>query len=262
MKLDLSILVVTYRNARMVAAFHQSLCHSLSAHDNWELLYRDHTPDSSVLDVLRRSPYPPQHLTQDSDNPGFAHGVNYLLKQARNHRIVLLNPDVSGFSHAFWKALLAAHTDNQALFIRLRDDFGQTQDCVGRQLSLKRALTPGPDYATMNEPVRVDNGIMAFMLTDRPTFERVGQLDEDYPLYAEDMDWCFRARQKDVALIYEPRLELTHAGSASADTRMSKREQRLAKYRAERIFIDKHFRGIQRWTLQLANRIKYLWAAR
>lgn len=262
MNLDLSILVVTYRNAGMVAEFHELLCRSLAGHGNWQLLYRDHSPDSAVVDALRGSPSPPDHLSRDASNPGFAAGVNFLLSLADRAHILLLNPDVSGFSSDFWPALLARHAASQALFIRLCDPSGQPQDCVGRRLSFRRALTRRPHYGSMTEPVPVDNGIMAFMLSDRSTFERVGALDEDYPLYAEDMDWCYRARQKGVSLIYDPRLTLTHAGGASAGTTMSARQQRLAKYRSERIFIHKHFRGIYRWAMLLANYLKAVRAVR
>lgn len=262
MNLDLSILVVTYRNAEMVAAFHRSLHDSLCEHVGWELLYRDHTPDDSVICALNQPGRSPRHLSHDATNPGFAHGVNRLLSQAAHRHILLLNPDVSGFSPAFWPELLARHAARQALFIRLLDPAGGAQDCVGQQLSLRRAITPRPNYGSMTEPVEVDNGIMAFMLSDRATFDRVGPLDEDYPLYAEDMDWCFRARKAGVALIYDPRLSLTHAGGASAGTTMNPRQQQLAKYRSERIFIRKHFRGAHRWLLLLANRLKPLRAAR
>ncbi len=258
MNLDLSILVVTYRNADMVAAFHESLLDSLSGHENYELLYRDHTPDSSVIDVLERAAARPQHSSRDADNPGFSAGVNHLLRVARHRHILLLNPDVSGFTFELWPSLLTKYPVGQVMFIRLLDASGRVQDCVGRELSLRRAITPRLDHDSITEPTEVDNGIMAFMLTDRPTFNRVGPLDEDYPLYGEDMDWCFRARAKGIALIYDPRLMLTHAGGASADTTMTPRQQKLAKYRSERIFIHKHFVGLRRWTLLLLNRVKLL----
>lgn len=258
MNLDLSILVVTYRNANMVAAFHESLLDSLSGHEQYELLYRDHTPDSSVMDALKQASARPQHYSRDAANPGFSAGVNHLLPAARHRHILLLNPDVSGFTAEFWPSLLEKYSAGQVMFIRLCDAAGRAQDCVGRALSLRRAITPRLDHEAITRPVEVDNGIMAFMLTDRSTFNRVGPLDEDYPLYGEDMDWCFRARAKGVPLIYDPQLILTHAGGASADTAMTPRQQTLAKYRSERIFIRKHFTGPHRWALLLLNRVKLL----
>lgn len=55
-------------------------------------------------------------------------------------------------------------------------------------------------------------GIMAFMLTSKKVLAHVGLLDCDYPLYAEDMDWCYRAKRLGYSIIYNPSLVLTHTG--------------------------------------------------
>src|SRR5690625_2234834 len=97
---------------------------------------------------------------------------------------------------------------------------------------------------------------MAFMLTHRQSLERVGPLDESYWLYAEDLDWCWRARQKGSRLVYDPRLSLVDSGGRRADTRAGRRAQKMAKYRTGGLFIARDYRGRHRWIMGRVNRSK------
>lgn len=251
MKLDLSILVVTFNGPAMVATFHEELTGSLAGHSNWEVLYQDNSPDTSVRDVLVSAGQPEEAVLHDATNPGFAAGVNRLIERSKYSWILLLNPDVQDFTATFWEQLMSRSDQNEARFIRLLDSDGRMQDCVGRVASLRRAFTPRPDYSHWSEPGEIETGIMAFMLVHRQVLDRVGPLDERYFLYAEDMDWCYRARRCGVQLIFDPGLSLTHLGAQSADTTASRARQRQAKYDAERLFVDKFYSGIHGWAMRL-----------
>jgi hypothetical protein len=50
----------------------------------------------------------------------------------------------------------------------------------------------------------------------REVFERIGLLDEGYYLYAEDVDFCLRARAAGYACRYVPQARLTHFVSSSS----------------------------------------------
>ncbi len=258
MKLDLSILVVTFNGPAMVSHFHEQLIESLGGHSNWELLYHDNTPDTSVQEALAAAGQPAGDIMTDPANPGFAAGVNRLFKRSRFPWILLLNPDVQGFSSGFWGRLMTRADPSQVKFIRLLDRDGRMQDCVGRVTSLRRAISPRPDYARWTQPGKIETGIMAFMLVHRQVLDQVGPLDERYFLYAEDMDWCYRAGDLGVPLIFDPELSLTHVGAQSADTIASRECQLQAKYDAERLFVDKFYTGFHRWLMRLLTRLKKL----
>jgi GT2 family glycosyltransferase len=255
-KLDLSILVVTFNGPAMVSQFHEQLTDSLSSHSDWEVLYHDNTPDTSVLKALAAAGQPTPGVVHDASNPGFAAGVNRLIKRSRFPWVLLLNPDVQGFTPEFWSGLMTRSDPNQVTFIRLLDRDGLMQDCVGRVVSLGRALWPRPDYARWTQPGEIETGIMAFMLVHRTVLDRVGPLDERYFLYAEDMDWCYRAGKLGVRRIFDPRLSLTHLGAQSADTTASRARQLQAKYDAESLFVDKFYTGIHGWLMGLLTRFK------
>lgn len=260
MNLNLSICVVTYNSDAYIARFHRELAASLAGHDDWEILYCDNSPDGGTAVVLRGIAGERVSVLEDHQNPGFSRANNRLIEQSRFANIALVNPDVFGFTTHFWPELLARTPAGSVRFIKLLNEDGSYQDCVGEVSSLARAFSGSPDYASLTQPTAVGMGIMAFMVTSRETLDRVGPLDESFPLYCEDMDWCYRARRLGIPLIYDPALTLTHVGAASAATRWDARTVRLKKYAAERIFIRKNYHGLYAVAMLLVNRLK-LWRA-
>jgi GT2 family glycosyltransferase len=236
--LRLSICVVLYGAADVSRRFARLLAASLEDYREWEIIFYDNSPTDELTDLCCYGLY-----THDPANRGFSFGNNQAILAARYENIALVNPDVFGFSPSFWERVqedMIGHDDVR--FVRLINADGSFQDCVGEVTSLSRVWRARPDYAAMRGVHPIGMGIMAFMLTSRDVIARVGLLDCDYALYAEDMDWCHR--------------ELTHLGGASASNRWSRRQALRKKYRAERTFIDKHRRGIGWIALRCLNWVK------
>jgi GT2 family glycosyltransferase len=77
-------------------------------------------------------------------------------------------------------------------------------------------------------------------------WERVGALDERYFIYAEDVDWCLRARAAGYRLLFVPTARLWHEVSASSGTLSPwKIYQRT---RANLTLFATHARGLARLT--------------
>lgn len=255
--LRLSICVVLYESVDVTRRFHMELMESLRDFDSVELLYYDNSASDALAQWFGAQALPGfvsyQH---DSRNLGFSFANNQLILRARHERILLLNPDVFGLNGGLWRRIAAMQTAETARFVRLLNADGSFQDCIGDVASLRRASARRPDYAALHEETEVGMGIMAFMLCDKDVFASVGLLDCDYPLYAEDMDWCYRARQRGVRVLYDPMIELTHLGGASANGRWAAAQSLRRKYMAERIFIDKHYRGLYWLSMRLLNASK------
>jgi GT2 family glycosyltransferase len=262
--LNLSICVVLFESVAVTQRFHRELLASLAGFSDWEVLLYDNSPGHALATHFNTETpaQPQQRYWHDPRNLGFSFANNQLILRARHERVLLLNPDVFGLDAAFWSRIAALQLDNEARFIRLLNADGSFQDCVGEPASLARAFKPRPDYAALRQPTVVGMGIMAFMLTDKQVLAKVGLLDTGYPLYAEDMDWCWRATQAGCRVVYDPTLQLTHLGGASAADRWSQAASRKRKYLAERIFIGKHLRGVNGLAMQLLNRLKVLLKAR
>lgn len=255
MRLDLSICVVLYQSEDVFRQFHAGLVLSLQSFEGWEILYWDHSPHDTMRPVEAGGDARVRYF-HDPRNLGFSHGNNQLILKSMFDRVLLLNPDVFGFSPDFWRHLPAA-CEETVTFAQLLNKDGSLQDCHGHVTGLRRALSMLPQRRHREgEAFEVGMGIMAFMLTHKAVFAKVGLLDTDYPLYAEDMDWCHRAHRHGILVQVDPSMVLTHWGGQSASSRWKQAEILRRKYLAEGLFIDKHFRGLHWALLRSLNALK------
>lgn len=257
--LRISICVVLYRAEEETTLFHQKLIDSLREFSDFEINYYDNSP----TDILRHSLCKRQldckvSYIHDKRNLGFSYGNNRLILDSNYEKILLLNPDVYGFCTDVWSFISNYPIGDNVIFAKLLNSDGSFQDCIGEIVSIRRALLIHRDYSTVESRINIGMGIMAFMLTEKKVYANVGLLDTDYSLYAEDMDWCYRASKKGYSIIYEPQIVLTHSGGSSAKSLWSIGDILRKKYEAERLFINKHTQGFNWITLRALNVIKIL----
>ncbi|MNI21706.1 N-acetylglucosaminyl-diphospho-decaprenol L-rhamnosyltransferase [compost metagenome] len=94
-------------------------------------------------------------------------------------------------------------------------------------------LDPDQDYP-------VDCLVGAFMLIRREVMEQVGMLDEDFFMYGEDIDWCYRIKQAGWEIYYYPRTSIIHYKGASSRKKPFKIIYEF--HRAMILFHRKHYR--------------------
>jgi GT2 family glycosyltransferase len=260
--LRLSICVVLYESVETTKRFHQELIASLTELTAYEILYFDNSQSDELQSWFASLTNDNVSYERDRRNLGFSYGNNCLILQAQYERILLLNPDVFGMTQNFWERVVTTKTEGTARFARLLNADGSFQDCVGEPATLGRLFRARLNYAALTEPTEVGVGIFAFVLLDKQVIAKVGLMDCGYPLYSEDMDWCYRAKKVGVRILYDPRIELTHIGGASSQSRWNRVESMRRKYLAERIFIDKHFRGAAWVCMRSLNQLKLIFKAR
>jgi GT2 family glycosyltransferase len=84
------------------------------------------------------------------------------------------------------------------------------------------------------------------LIAPRAVWEKIGLLDERYFIYAEDADWCLRAREAGYRLLFVPTARLWHKVSAASGNQSPwKIYQRL---RANWMMFASHARGLGRVT--------------
>jgi GT2 family glycosyltransferase len=77
----------------------------------------------------------------------------------------------------------------------------------------------------------------AFFLTRREILSEVGGWDEDYFMYMEEVDLCFRIKKSGWKIAYVSDYAITHLGGASGSTTLSV----LSEYKGIKMFYKKHF---------------------
>jgi GT2 family glycosyltransferase len=98
-------------------------------------------------------------------------------------------------------------------------------------------------------PQNVDYVEGACMLVRLEAFKEVGGLDEDYFMYAEEVDWCYTMREKGWQVWYQPAAKVIHLGGGSSQHRHTQREADLYQSRVR--FFRKHYGDTAAWLLKL-----------
>lgn len=167
-------------------------------------------------------------------NEGFAANVNRGLRAADPQRdVVVLNSDTE--ARPGWLACLqyaACQEENVAIVgARLlypdgRIQFAGTVRNLGAPewFDHRHRFKPedhGP--AGLAGPVLAVTG--ACMYVRREAIEKIGLLDERYPMAYEDVDWCLRAWQAGMCVWYFPAARLYHHESVTRGTEVGERER-------------------------------------
>jgi GT2 family glycosyltransferase len=75
----------------------------------------------------------------------------------------------------------------------------------------------------------------ACMLLRRQAIDEVGECDEDYFLFSEETDWCFRFREAGWDVVFFPGAECVHVRGASHSGRLYREN-----LRGHLLFLSKH----------------------
>jgi GT2 family glycosyltransferase len=239
---DLAVVIVSWNVCELLRACLGSLQQDLDRSSIQADVYVvdnasvDGTPEMVSVD------FPQVRLTACRENLGFAAGNNMGLRQILEEdagacRFVwLLNPDtevLAGAARAL-VACLEGRQDAGVAGAKLLNSDGSLQHSAFRypgliQLAVELFNVPDRVYDTrlngryaptlygQAEPFRVDHPLGAAMMVRREAVTQVGLLDEDYHMYCEEIDWCWRMRRAGWRAYCAPDAVITHhAGQSSA----------------------------------------------
>jgi GT2 family glycosyltransferase len=177
-------------------------------------------------------------VIRNEDNRGFGAAANQGAERARGEWLCFLNPDCL-VRPGWLDPLIGAIEEDPlagAAIPRFLAPDGTVQEAGSAvdQQGWTHAFGLGADPAELEHRFRryVDFGSAACLVMRRQTFLETGGFDAAYfPAYCEDVDLCFRLRERGLRTVYEPRSEVTHAGAASTDhirrARLIERNRRL-----------------------------------
>ena len=106
-------------------------------------------------------------------------------------------------------------------------------------------------WSNMENPHEIDLCISHFMMVKREVFAKVGWWDEDFFVYGEDVDFCWRVKQAGFKIFYLPQFECLHYKGVSVGIRkesadvskvdsVTKARVKKETTRAMRLFYQKH----------------------
>lgn len=207
--------------------------------------------------------FPKLNFIENKENLGFGKANNIALKKIKTEYILLLNPDSE----------VPSGTLNYMLkFIKENPEVGAATCKVEKEdgsldLASHRGFpTPWASFLyfvlgdnslyhltnrDMEKPHEVDAIAGAFFLTRKEVLDKVGLFDEDYWLYAEDLDLCYRIKKAGFKVMYIPEIKIIHhkgvtsgikkhSQSISSATETSKKRALDSFYETMKIFYKKH----------------------
>ncbi len=196
-------------------------------------------------------------LIANGENLGFIRTCNKAAAVARGEILVFLNNDVQvrpGWLSALIEALDEEPQAGAAAPKMLFPD-GRLQEAGGRigldGRSEMIGLFDDPSLARYNVRREVDYASGACLAVRRADFMALKGFDEHFvPAYCEDADLCFRLRERGLRIIYEPRSEIVHHLSITANSIDQDYKIRLATRNQQRF--------VERWSQQLEdlNRVR------
>ncbi len=266
---EISIVIVSYNVKPFLEQALNSILKALEGISSEIFVVDNGSGDGSALLVKER--FPQVKLIENKENLGFARANNQALKIAKGKNLCLINPDTLVQEDTFKVCLdyLNTHSDVGMVGCKILNPDGTLQ------LSCRRSF-PTPwvaftkvtglshlfprskffskynlTYLDPDKEAEVDAVSGSFMMAKRKVIEEVGFLDEIFFLYGEDLDWCYRIKQKGWKIIYLPQTQIIHYKGQSA--REAPFDVLKVFYQAMYLFIKKHFKKgwsfLPRWFL-------------
>jgi GT2 family glycosyltransferase len=226
--LQISAVIVNYNAAGFILLTLESLRRALQDINSEIIVVDNASGDGSPAGVQRF--FPQVRLIQNSRNLGFAAAGNIGLQQGRGEFIVLLNPDavLAEDTVAILLDFMNRTPQAGAVGCRILDAGGRYSPdarhsvpspltALWKQLGLQR-LFPGSrvfgrynlTYLPADEIYPLDAISGSFMFLRRAALEQVGWLDEDYFMYCEDIDFCYRLNRGGWPVYYNPATTIIH----------------------------------------------------
>ncbi|MCM3338831.1 glycosyltransferase family 2 protein [Paenibacillus sp. MER TA 81-3] len=255
---DISIIIVNYNTKQLTLNCLKSVFRSVTDYHFDVILIDNASRDDSVQVIGEQ--YPQVKLIANEHNLGFSKANNQGMRVAQGRYVLLLNSDT------------VIQPDTLDIMIRFMDEHLEVgaSGCkvVLPDGSLDKACRRGfptpsatffyvsrlskmfPKNPRINayhredldpdEAYPIDCLIGAFMMVRREAIEQVGMLDEDFFMYGEDVDWCYRIKQAGWVNYYYPKSKIVHYKRASSRNKPFKITYEF--HRAIYVLYNKHFK--------------------
>lgn len=256
--MKLSIIIVNHNTLRKLEAALESIRRSVVPFA-FEVIVVDNASNDGSPEALAER-FPTVKVVRNTSNLGFAAGNNAGLRVARGEYLLLLNPDteLAGNALADTVRFLDDHEEAAIVGCRLVLPDGSTQESVRSFPSLwnvwceatflyklfPRSRVFGRYHMTFfdyGRAGRVDWVSGAFFMFRRAVLGRIGELDGQFFMYAEEMDYCYRAAKAGLATWYTPAGTVHHHWGG-----MNEWNRRVIVWThgSQALYFQKHYPGL------------------
>lgn len=258
----LTISIVNYNGGKYLLSCLESL-EKVKGELEFDVFIIDNASSDGSIEEAKKK-FPKFSYILNSENLGFGKAHNLVLKKAKTPYILTLNPDseVPPGTLSYMLDFMDKNPDVGVSSPRVEKSDG-TLDIASHRgfptpwasflyFFLKNDRLYHLTDRDMTKTHEVDAVVGAFMLMRKSVLEIVGYFDEDYFLYGEDIDLCFRIKQKGFKIMYVPEVKILHVKGVSSGIKKHSQEKSRATqetrslalghfYKTMKIFYKKHY---------------------
>ena len=239
---EVSLIVPVYSRADLTLACLRSFRRN-NMRVGYEVIVIDDGADAETKAMLAR--VEGIELIVNRSNIGYLRSVNRAAAAARGRWMVLCNNDIEG-TDGWLRALLdCAESADDIGVVTPKYVYPDGSLCEAGGIIWRDGT--GANYGRGEDPSlfqyeyrrEVDFGSAAALLVRTDLWRELGGYDERYlPMYYEDVDLCFEARERGLRVMYEPRALVVHHEGATAGNDLSAGHKRHQEENRPR-FVEK-----------------------
>lgn len=200
--------------------------------------------------------FPKVNFIQNKENLGFARAHNVVLREIKSEYILLLNPDTEikkGVISTVFE-FMEENSDVGAATCQILLPDGKVDLTAHRGFptplaSLLYFLGDDSRYHLSTKNLKsiheVDAISGAFFFTRKSVLQKVGLFDEDYFLYAEDIDLCFRIKQAGFKIMYLPTVNIIHHKGISSGLKKHSQSVSMASFETKQKSLDAFYQTMK-----------------
>lgn len=230
---QLSVIIVNWHSKDYLRKCLQSL-YANTRGIAFEVIVVDGASFDGCGEMLARE-FPAVRFVQAGQNLGFARANNLGFEQSQGDCVLFLNPDteiVGGAINTLHDFLKKTGDAGIAGAKLLNTDGSVQTSCIQKFPTianqffdaeiLRRAFPRlpfwgiAPLYSGAETPAAVEVISGACLMLRRASFAKIGRFSDDYFLYAEDLDLCYKTRLAGLRNYYVPAAAIIHHGGGSS----------------------------------------------
>jgi len=256
-ELDLSIIIVNFDVKALLQRCLKSI-YDFQTVLKYEVIVIDNHSEDQSREMVKVD-FPNVWLIENPENVGFSSACNQGITRSRGRYLLFLNPDTEFTSGGIIE------------MIKFMDNHPNIGVCgpkmIGPEGKIQFSSRSFPSYLTSissgqsilnriypknpwsgkyllkdldrNQKTEVDWVSGSCLLTKRGVVEKIGPLDERFFMYAEDVDFCYRAKKAGYLVYYFPDWAVVHHIGKS--TRRRKTRMLAEHHRSMFRFYRKHY---------------------
>lgn len=255
--MDLSIIMINYNTKKLTEQAVASIF-QCNPKISFEIMIVDNSSDAAQIYNLKQNKV---RIFTHIANKGFGNACNFGAKEASGRYLLFLNSDtimhkgtleqcVSYLDHHNRVGVLGERTllEDGTLDHACKRGFPTPSASFYYFTGLDKKYPASHRFGAYRQTFLNENSVGevdavagSFLMTSSKSFQEIGGFDESFFMYGEDLDLCYRMKEKGYQIIYYGQASITHLkGQSGLHTKS--RTVIYHFYNAMRIFYKKHYR--------------------